>query len=677
MKLKTAHIGDLTNMYFNIPDYQRGYRWETKQVKELLNDLLEFHIPKGNNQFYCLQPLVVVANNSIQLPQDAKLPAFDVVDGQQRLTTLFLIMSYLHLESYHIRYARASKNTDKNQFEDGELLCADLSRLTKEKIADNPDYFYLTQAREDIKSWFDENPGNEDLIKTIIFPTDDYKVPDKVFHEMNSDPNNSLQDVRFIWYDASKDSNEQKSYKNSIDIFKRLNYGKTSLTSAELIKALLFQCDIYSGKKKPEMKQVAFRMSTEWDSMEKKLQDKFMWAMIKPESYDKPSHIDIVLSFVAKQLVDKEGVVINSLKNDKYYDYLVFNKYMETKGYSEHTVKELWSRIQDVFAILKSWYEDLELYHLIGLQFMLRGTKDILSSMEEMKNQYENLDRADFIHWLKYEKIGKTISLSGRNIKDSDEPLDLQNIYYGEHNQDICNILLVYNVTLYIRHKQDQQRFPFYFCKTKNYIHSLEHIHPQHLHNEAIDFVTLCKWFMEKKEDVEIISEAKHNEKLQHAITNLTPMLELTKQEQKQGTSDSSFKKKESKYEENKALYSNYLKVIDKYFDELAEITETELHSLSNMALVDKDTNASLGNGLLNQKRKKLQQLSRKYEETDGAQGAVTFAGTWKVFNKEYATESDNPQKMSSAANLNYWTKLDRENYMKELTEIYNDYVNN
>lgn len=42
MNLKIAHVGDLRGMCFNIPDYQRGYRWETKQVCELLDDLLEF-----------------------------------------------------------------------------------------------------------------------------------------------------------------------------------------------------------------------------------------------------------------------------------------------------------------------------------------------------------------------------------------------------------------------------------------------------------------------------------------------------------------------------------------------------------------------------------------------------------------------------------------------------------
>ena len=167
-------------------------------------------------------------------------------------------------------------------------------------------------------------------------------------------------------------------------------------------------------------------------------------------------------------------------------------------------------------------------------------------------------------------------------------------------------------------------------------------------------------------------SEVKNNAILRQSISNLASVLELTEQEIKQ---KDLLKDKENKYEANKTSYQKDLIEIDKFFDELAGISEKELHSLSNMALVDKDTNAALGNGLLNKKRNKLQKLSKEFEESNGKEGAITFIGTWKVFNKEYSTESKDKDKLSIAANLNYWTKLDRENYLKEITEIYNEYV--
>ena len=69
---------------FSIPSYQRGYRWTGKEVEALLDDLEEFG--RSPENVYCLQPLVVQAMG------DGK---FNVVDGQQRLTTLAIILRAL------------------------------------------------------------------------------------------------------------------------------------------------------------------------------------------------------------------------------------------------------------------------------------------------------------------------------------------------------------------------------------------------------------------------------------------------------------------------------------------------------------------------------------------------------------------------------------------------------
>ena len=37
--LELRHVADLLTMHFNIPSYQRGYRWESKHVEALLDDL--------------------------------------------------------------------------------------------------------------------------------------------------------------------------------------------------------------------------------------------------------------------------------------------------------------------------------------------------------------------------------------------------------------------------------------------------------------------------------------------------------------------------------------------------------------------------------------------------------------------------------------------------------------
>ena len=74
--------------YF-IAAYQRGYRWTPLQVTQLLEDIREF-TKRRNPQpedFYCLQPLVMRVSEE---------GGYEVVDGQQRLTTLMLISRHFN-----------------------------------------------------------------------------------------------------------------------------------------------------------------------------------------------------------------------------------------------------------------------------------------------------------------------------------------------------------------------------------------------------------------------------------------------------------------------------------------------------------------------------------------------------------------------------------------------------
>ena len=84
-------INDLLKSNFFIPSYQRGYRWTEQQVTDLLNDINEFspkEIPNTNEKtWYCLQPIVVKQKGENE---------WDVIDGQQRLTTIFLIVHYMN-----------------------------------------------------------------------------------------------------------------------------------------------------------------------------------------------------------------------------------------------------------------------------------------------------------------------------------------------------------------------------------------------------------------------------------------------------------------------------------------------------------------------------------------------------------------------------------------------------
>lgn len=78
-KIKEINFSD--RVYF-IPSYQRGYRWDKKQVEELLDDIYEVYVTKQES--YCLQPIVV------SQIEDNK---YEIIDGQQRLTTIYILLT--------------------------------------------------------------------------------------------------------------------------------------------------------------------------------------------------------------------------------------------------------------------------------------------------------------------------------------------------------------------------------------------------------------------------------------------------------------------------------------------------------------------------------------------------------------------------------------------------------
>ena len=96
--LKPKSITSFKNMTFLIPDYQRGYRWTSVEVLKLLEDLMEYFSfdlrDTDRPPYYSLQPLIVFQKDN----------SYEVLDGQQRLTTLFLILKCLGKEYYTIDY---------------------------------------------------------------------------------------------------------------------------------------------------------------------------------------------------------------------------------------------------------------------------------------------------------------------------------------------------------------------------------------------------------------------------------------------------------------------------------------------------------------------------------------------------------------------------------------------
>ncbi|MGR6018752.1 DUF262 domain-containing protein [Bacillus paranthracis] len=214
--------------YF-IPSYQRGYRWGKNQVQNLLNDLEEFmkEFNQKEDMFYCLQPLV------IRKYEDG----YEVIDGQQRLTTIALIHAYLEEESFSITYATRPdsaefiQNIAKNYNEDTSIK--------------NIDYHFFKEAYTVIKEWFEQKRQNGRTFKSK-------------FSIMLG------EQVKVIWYEVGEDVEVR-------EVFSRLNSGKIELTNSELLKAaLILKTSFYERP----------MISTQWDEIEHRLQNERFWRFL-------------------------------------------------------------------------------------------------------------------------------------------------------------------------------------------------------------------------------------------------------------------------------------------------------------------------------------------------------------------------------------------------------------
>src|SRR5665647_2344600 len=139
--LKEMPVGEIAGRFF-VPGYQRGYRWGADEVNHLLVDIYE-----NQGRRYHLQPVVVKPR------PDAR---WELIDGQQRLTTLYLILQYIQREvlpSAELKYSL--------EYETRPDSPAYLKNPVEELHKENIDYFHIYKAQQCIQAWFDGHGPNK------------------------------------------------------------------------------------------------------------------------------------------------------------------------------------------------------------------------------------------------------------------------------------------------------------------------------------------------------------------------------------------------------------------------------------------------------------------------------------------------------------------------------------
>lgn len=417
-------VEELREKKFFIPSYQRGYRWTEQQVKDLLNDINDFK-KERDGKFYCLQPLVVCQKD------DGR---FNVIDGQQRLTTLYLIINELSSEKekcFDLEYER-EKYIKRIYDDDVVALPADTNSdfdefwndfKVKKQDFDKIENYYLLKARFAIRKWLKDN----------VQKAEEEEYATKL-----------LNDVKFIWYPIS-DSMKEHEY------FKNLNSGKIPLMNAELIKAL-FLNSVCNNSADKEISQSL--IADEFDQMERTLRDDDFWYFLAGQKDKLSSCIELLF----------ELMLDSSEKRGKYKDknFRAFFYFKEEKC--------SWEEVRKYFYILDGWYKNPVTYNLIGY---LRSCEGATFSLEKIYSLYnESNSKTDFVKKLK-EECKNSINFQNNGF---------MKLTYGDNK--LRNLLLFLNIATLLSNRKTTAKFQFADYHKENW--DVEHISPQ---NPKIDDV--------------------------------------------------------------------------------------------------------------------------------------------------------------------------------------------
>jgi hypothetical protein len=449
----------LTGSYeFSIPSYQRGYRWESsevgvqnndvKQVDDLLNDLTTFVKTNANNNTsnpakYYLQPLMV------KPLQTSNGYVWEVLDGQQRLTTMLLILRCINEKLY----LNAPLSLYTLIYQNRKQL--DFSKITYNPTSPNYDYpypadsldsYFVRKAKDRIERWY-----NDVLAPPYQQPLRD-KLKELLFYPDVSRTGTTMTPILravFIWYNVEPISSPSQSImgnrQHDIEIFNRLNRGKISLTDSELIKALFLLCI----KQSPTSGSSLMNPDTlvrKWDEMGKKFQNDKFWKMIVPKDKEYSNRMDLLFDFIRDCQGGKE-------KSSYRYYYQKMRHLLAAPNLQQ--VENLWDEIKSYFDILCKWHEDVQKHNYVG--YLVDNGVTISEIYRKIANG-TNLEKM----------IKDNIEIGNENDIDT---LSYQN---REDFIKIRKILLLFNVLTCDRY---DQKFPFNLYRDNYY--DIEHVNSQ------------------------------------------------------------------------------------------------------------------------------------------------------------------------------------------------------
>lgn len=608
-------FAELKGKTYIIPYQQRGYKWTSSNVEELLCDLREF-IEETNSKkrIYCLQPLAVVP---------VGVNRYVVLDGQQRLTTLYLLYKYLYGQSpYVFDYER---DVDHENFMTRSSFMANIETISDDQASSKIDFYYIHNAYKHIgevfMNWATQSSIDSET-NTVNEELDRYVKIFKILLE-GAKEEKSLQ---VIWYKVVGDNKKQH------EVFSNLNSGKIHLTNTELIKALLL--NRVSGLPDQEREEAA----AIFEQIEQQMQNDHFWYMFNAdEVHNGQTRMDFLFNLVA---------------NCKKSDYEIDARWSFRNYFSKPekgTLSEKWKQVRHTFLRLKDMYDDIYCYHYIG--FLTYNSNDnTLNSTSDLLSR--EATHSEFVDELRQDI--KSI-LTKRHDKIEDYTYD------QSKKKDLRLLFVMHNVETILQkyaslHDNDQlklrtsfERFPFELLHRQKW--DIEHI----ASNTDADFKTpkdRDSWLESIKADLE-----KKYSSIQ--VQDLEARYLRTK-----------------KKEDFNVLYKTIMCKCDQDIpDGIKDDAEDgkDKMQVGNITLLDSHTNRSYHNALFPRKRRYIIVANglTDINDTDEKKISKLYVPpcTFAVFTKAYNKGAN--------LSLNAWTQSDADAYVMDMKQKLSFYYAN
>ncbi len=429
--VETKSISQLRDSrVFYIPAYQRGYRWNKKQVDDLLSDLYSFarRKDKAQGEFYCLQPVIVkeiidkqkiqqikADNKDLKVADETKF--YEVIDGQQRLTTLYIVLRYLITTVY------ASDEDERDRylaelyqitFETRKEMFHYLSHIEeRNKQIENIDEKHAAGAFQWIQEWVKDTVNSSDDNKKDITDCLEQLLRQK------KETTRNVGSVQVIWYEIAPE-------KNVIREFLATNNGKISLTDAELVKALFLRKRNFSNDAQ-QTEQIS--RAVEWERIENTLHQDDFWHFISSDKRNPSNRIELVLRLASGVESSEEKAEQNP----------IFSHYNQLFERDESVVEKQWQTVVECFRCIEDWYVNPLKYNYIGF-LTHTGT-----SLTTIYNKYRTLlnDDAETQHHF-IDELHTMVKHAMRSIHIQDNGYTLNKKY--QDSADMRMVLLLLNI---------------------------------------------------------------------------------------------------------------------------------------------------------------------------------------------------------------------------------------